>query len=373
MDAKHLLKIERGILPFSQWESLVPLEGAYVFCRERKILSFASQDCLGLSQHPELKKSAIRAILQHGIGTTSGSHKKATISFQRTLEEKIAELIGTESALLFPSSLQQNLSLLGAVANSESLILIDEACGPPLMRSAQASKAKTISYRHLDLKHLEELLQTFKNQEYFSKIIITESLFGSEGDLSDLELLSDLALEQDALLYVDESYAMGVKGHLGMGLATHKKNIPFVGGAFTKACGSFGSYLACSHKMKEHLLQDADALESLSLPIAAIGAIEITLDLLSQMEGERKQLEQRAHRLRKQLQDLKLSTGTSCSHLIPLKLKDENEARSIFCALFDAGILVDTLSSTSLGILLGAPHSLDNILTLVHALETGRF
>ncbi len=354
-------------------QHIVPLDGAHVLCEDKKMLNFSSNDYLNLSQHQELKKNAIRFLLQHGVGTTTSFVVNSHLHCHGLIEEKLALLLGKEAVHLFNSRYQANMTVLATLANPKSLIFIDRSCHNGLYQGAAFSKAKMKTFEHNDLVELEQLLEKTKEEEHFSKIIVTESIFSLEGDLSDLKALVDLAKKYQALLFVDDSHAIGVMGHEGMGLTAHVEGIDVVVGTFSKACGTPGAYLACNKTLKKYLINTCPGLRDTSLPPAILGAIDAALDLIPQMEGERKQLEQRAYFLRKKCKELGILTR-SASHLIPIIIGSEEDTREFLKSLTEANILATPLFSplvpenaSRIRISINAQHSPEHLTALIEA------
>ncbi len=357
-------------------QHIVPLDGAHVLCEEKKMLNFSSNDYLNLSQNPELKKNAIRFLLQHGVGTTTSFVVNSHLHCHGLIEQKLAELLGTEVAHLFNSRYQANMTVLATLANPQSLILIDRSCHNGLFQGAAFSQAKLKTFAHNDLVELEQLLESSKNEHYFSRLIITESLFSLEGDTADLKGMVELAKKFQSLLFVDDSHAIGVMGKEGMGLAAHVEGIDVILGTFSKACGTPGAYVGCNKTIKKYLINTCPGLRDTSLPPAILGAIDAALDLIPQMEGERKQLEQRAYFLRKRCKEIGLLTH-STTHLIPIIIGSEEDTRAFLKSLTAANILATPLFSplvpenaSRIRISINAHHSPEHLKALVLAFPT---
>ncbi|MBP9842085.1 MAG: aminotransferase class I/II-fold pyridoxal phosphate-dependent enzyme [Simkaniaceae bacterium] len=279
-------------------------------------IDFTSDDYLGLLSHSYVKKQTIKNVLKWGIGSTP-SHMLSEQSTVRTsLEKRLATLTGREAALLFSSPMNAFHTLMTAIVRKDTLVFIDRFSHPFL---SQSIKGKLLKYEHNDIKGLQALLE--KNKEAPSKIILTESVFAFEGDLFHLRPLVELANEFDALLIVDETHAIGPCGKGGMGITAHRKGIDCAIGSFGKG---FGSFLSCSHLIKDYLL-NFSLNPSEALPPAMLGAIEGILDLLPDMEAERKKLKQKGIDLRATLQSLGFQTSLSSTHIIPLMLGTDEE------------------------------------------------
>lgn len=304
-------------------------------------LNFASNDFLGLSQHPHIKKSTIKYVLQWGAGTLSSRLPLGHLECHRSVEERLADLLGKEEALLFPSANQVHQQVISTLISHRSMIFIDRFCHHGLIQAATLSTGQIFRYEHQNYRQLESLLE--KAPKDTQKWILTESLFGIDGEMADLKKISDIAKTYGALLYVDDSHAVGMYGKHGMGLASFRKGIDIVFGSFGKESGTFGAYLATSSLFKEYLLSfNPQLIETTTLPPAILGAISGALDLIPDMQAEREKVRALSSRLRKNLEENFFDIGGSTSHLIPLICRKE-ESQSLAENFLKEGILVTFL------------------------------
>ena len=335
---KQVIDEKRKELSPTPLTTAVPLDETHLFFENQKILNFCSPDYLGLSFHPTLQKNAIKFILQHGHSSTHSS-----INLQTHIEERLAETLGIEAAALLPSRFQAHTAILPTLATSQSLILMDRSAHFSLKQAATISHASIESFTHNDLNHLKMLLEETRNLSYFTKIIVTESVFSIEGDRAPIDELIELAQSYDALLYVDDTHALGALGKKGMGLTAHRKEIDMRIGAFDCGCGASLAFAGGSFLIIDYLQALCPALKENPLPLPALGVIEAILDLLPELEGERKVLQQRAYYLTTQLQNLGFETGSSTTHLIPLILDSNARVLDTYNTLLEHKILTKPL------------------------------
>lgn len=362
---------------YRQLRCVVPLDEAHILREGRRLIHFSSNDSLGLSRHPYIKKNTIKYVLKWGAGSTPSRLMTGHLLFHKQIEEQLAKLLGQEAALLFPSGYQANQAILSAIANPKSLIFIDRFCHPSLITGAQNSGGKLIRFEHNDLYDLELALDTHKNTPAQSRIIITESLFQHEGDKAPLKKMAHLADEYEALFYVDDALSVGLFGPNGMGYASHYPGIDFTMGTFSKACGSFGGYIGLSKTMKEYLLNFCPIFHSTSaLPPAILGAIEGALELIPDMEAERDELKQKSKWLRTRLQEIGWNIGEASAHIIPLIVHKEETAQTLFDTLCQEGILASLIktplvppNSARIRLSLSVNHTDDQLSKLLNTLQ----
>lgn len=372
---------------FRQLTESTILPDARVIRDGKTLINFASNDYLGLSQNPVLIERARETALRYGVGSTAsrlitGNHPLHTI-----IEEKLATGKGSEAALVMASGYQTNLTVLAALADSEVIgkpvtILADRLTHNSLLQggmlSMASSNTKLMRFKHNDYTHLENLLQQ-QSVRGAQSIIMTESVFGMDGDCADLGVLSSLAEKFGAALYVDEAHATGLYGADGFGFcADHKGRIDIAMGTFGKALGSFGAYIACSHTIRDYLVQRCGGLiYSTALPPMVLAAIDAAIDLLPTLSTQRAHVIEQSIRLRAALQLQGWNIGTSSTHIVPIILGHEEAATKLAETLLSRGILAPSIrpptvpSGTSrLRLSLSAAHKAGDIDYLIKILST---
>ncbi len=319
--------------------TVVPHSGVEVTVNGRPMLNFSSNDYLGLSGHPQLKQRAIEFMERYGAGSTASRLICGTYECFDQVEQKLADLKGTESALLLSSGFQANVSILPALTDRHSLILSDRLNHRSLVEGALLSRCQVVRFRHNDLDHLRQLLEENQEKNHSRTLIVTESVFSVDGDRSDIDALVELAEEFQALLIIDEAHATGVLGTRGMGL-TCGKNVDLTIGTSGKALGSFGSYITCSKAMRDYFINCcAGFIYTTALPPSVVGAIDAALDIIPAMEVERQELQRGAEFVRTSLQELGWNTGNSSTQIIPVIVREEKGTLELSKWLEEQGIL----------------------------------
>ena len=374
-----------------QLRNVAPRAAGRIELEGREVVDFASNDYLGLAHHPELIARATRWMQDWGVGARASRLISGNIAALTELEQKLARAKGTESALIFGSGFQVNSSVLAALLQrplhqtSTIRVFTDRLCHASFHFGFAASGLKQSRYRHNDLRHLEELLESGLGQGE-SALIATESVFSMEGDRLDIEQARALAQKHDALLYIDEAHATGLFGPRGMGLmatpcesGTHEESesCEVIIGTFGKAFGSYGAYVACSQEIRNYLINRcAGLIYSTGLPPAVLGAIDAALDLVPQMEEERAHLARLSQRLREGLQTLGLNTLQSDSQIIPILLPENSKVLAVANALLESGYLVGAIrpptvppGAARLRVSLSAIHTFDQVDHFLSAMQ----
>ena len=251
-----------------------PCGGARVRADGRELVNFSSNDYLGLASHPLVQARAIEFVERYGTGSTASRLICGSQPGFAEVEQTLAKLKQTERALVLNSGYQANVSLLPTLVDRRALILLDRLCHNSLVQGAVLGRCRMRRYRHGDLDHLRALLAESAGTNYSRRVIVTESVFSMDGDVSDIDALVELAGEFDALLVIDEAHATGVLGERGMGL-TCGKDVDVCIGTFGKALGSFGAYVACGEKLWEYLVNCCPGfIYTTALPPAVLGAVD---------------------------------------------------------------------------------------------------
>ena len=243
------------------YRSLPPLihEGRDVLLNGQRMLNLSSNDYLGLANDISLREEFLRTLTPETFLPTSSSSRLLTGNFSdyQKLEQQLATMFGTESALIFNSGYHANTGILPAICNTHTLILADKLVHASLIDGIKLSSAKCIRYRHNDISQLQRLIAENHNA-YEQIIIVTESIFSMDGDEADLPALIQLKKSySNILLYIDEAHAFGVRGKKGLGCAEEQEcinDIDFLVGTFWKAIYSAGAYIVCRQLIQEYLI-----------------------------------------------------------------------------------------------------------------------
>ncbi|MDR3326467.1 MAG: 8-amino-7-oxononanoate synthase [Rhodospirillaceae bacterium] len=292
----------------------------------RQVLDFSSNDYLGLAQHPELISRSLDFTRKWGSGSGASRLICGNILPFIIIEEKLAHAKKAEAALVFASGFAANSSILKVlldinVLGAKPLVYCDKLNHASLHQGCLCAGVSQIRFRHNDLDHLESLL--IKDQkEKCPRFIITETIFSMDGDRVDLTGLQILAKRFGAFLYLDEAHATGVFGENGFGLANgFAGHNCLVMGTFSKALGSFGSYVVCTKVLRNYLINRCWGLiYSTALPPSVLGAIDAAIDLIPSMDSKRARLMMSAKKFRVSMINAGFDIGTSSTQIVPIIL-----------------------------------------------------
>ena len=269
------------------------------------------------------------------------------------LEHLIAKGKKTQTALVFATGYQANVAVLSAlldkrVLGKTPLVFADKLNHASLHAGCRLAQAKQIRFRHADYDHLAWLLEKHKASSH-PRFIISESVFGMDGDMADVKALVTLSQRHNAFLYMDEAHASGLFGNQGYGLTSDwAEQIDLSMGTFSKALGSQGAYVACSHALKRYLVNRCGGLIYSTAPSPTqIAVMQAAWECVPQLDEQRKQLLDHAAHFRSQLKTLGLDTGLSNTHIIPVILGDAQKTLQAHRVLQQAGIQVSAIRPPS--------------------------
>ena len=306
-------------------------EGREVIAGGQRMLNLSSNDYLGLAADRTLREEFLQELTADSFLPTSSSSRLLTGNFTvyTELEQTLAQLFGTEAALVFNSGYHANTGILPAVSDTQTLILADKLVHASLIDGIRLSSAKCIRYRHNEYSQLERLVETY-HKEYEQVIIVTESIFSMDGDEADLPRLVKLKRKYpNVLLYLDEAHAVGVRGTGGLGCAEAYgciSDIDFLVGTFGKALASSGAYIVCRQVIRDYLINKMRPfIFTTALPPVTLQWTSFVLRHLAEYQEKREHLAAISSNLRTGLQE-KGYFSASASQIVPMIAGESSSA-----------------------------------------------
>ena len=323
---------------------LIEPQGKWIIRDGRRMLNLSSNDYLGLSRDTRLRKEFLTRAMEEYLPLSSASSRLLTGNFPAytELEELLASSYGKESALVFNSGYHANMGILPALADKDTLILADKLVHASLIDGIRLSGAAYKRFRHQDYEQAEHILQNSAHT-YKRIILVTESIFSMDGDIADLQRLVRIKRQYpNALLYVDEAHAIGVRGKRGLGIAEESgtlRDIDLLVGTFGKALASMGAFVVCSRLLHDVLVNRMRPLIfSTALPPLQVAWTSHIFRLLPRMEDRRTRLKKLSALVAQALQGQ--GGEVSSSHIIPyivhdseacLRLADSLQRKGFYC------------------------------------------
>jgi 5-aminolevulinate synthase len=277
------------------------------------------------------------AIEEVGAGAGGTRNISGTTHYHVELERELADLHGKESALLFTSGFDSNATTLATLAKllPGCVILSDELNHASMIEGIRHGGCEKHIFRHNDLAHLEELLQSINLAA--PKIIAFESVYSMDGDFGPTAAVCDLAEKYGAFTYLDEVHAVGMYGPRGAGVAARDgamSRIDIVEGTLAKAYGVMGGYISGKADVVDCVRSFAPGfIFTTSLAPALVAGALASVRHLKQSDAERRALHENAARLKSMLRNAGLPVVNSPSHIVPVQVNDPVLCKSVADAL----------------------------------------
>jgi len=325
-------------------KAITGLPDAVVELSGKPVVNFASNDYLGLAGDERLICAAVNTTQTYGTGSTGSRLLSGHKELHQELENAIASLKQTESALVFSSGYLANLGTVSALVGQRDLILGDLYNHSSLKKGAILSGATAIDYLHNDVGDLRSQLIQHRSL-YRRCLITTDTVFSMDGDLCPLPELIAIAEEFDCMLLVDEAHATGVMGKTGAGCVEHfhctGKELIQVG-TLSKALGSLGGYVAGSQVLIDYLRNRAATwIYTTGLSPADTAAAIRAIAIIKEDSSRKEQLWQNINYLKQQLSGLNLLRSES--PILCINLNTPESALNQAQQLLEAGIFVPAI------------------------------
>jgi 8-amino-7-oxononanoate synthase len=311
-------------------------DGIWVERDGRRLLSFACNDYLNLTQHPAIKQAAIAAIERYGAGSGASRLVTGNHPLYAELEARLAKIKQTEAAVVFGSGYLANAGITPVLIGGDGLVLLDELAHACIFAGARLSRGTVTLFRHNDVAHARELLAQ-NRARYDRALIVTDGVFSMDGDLAPQAELLDVANEYDAWLMSDDAHGIGVVGG-GRGSSfmgnTHVP-VPLQMGTLSKAIGAYGGYLCASAPVIDLMRNRARTLVySTGLPPSAVAAAIAALDLIEREPAYAALPVQKARAFTQ-----RAGLPEAQSPIVPVVIGDEEEALAASRLLANEGYL----------------------------------
>lgn len=301
-----------------------------------------SNNYLGLTNDPRVLAAASAALSKYGSACTGSRFLNGNTDLHDRLETELAQLVGKEAALVFPTGYQANLGVVSALAGPGDVLLIDKLNHASMVDGATLSGAEVVRFRHGDLRHLEARLNRAAGRP---KMVIVDGVFSMEGDVADLPKIADLCDAHAARLIVDDAHGIGVFGETGAGVCEHQgetHRVDLIIGTFSKSFASIGGFVAADEAVISYLRHNARSLIfSASIPASACATVLTAIEIMREEPERRSRLWQNARRMQRELSRLGFDTFGSESPIVPVIVGGTLRTFEFWKRLLDAGVFTN--------------------------------
>ncbi|MFQ5456513.1 MAG: 8-amino-7-oxononanoate synthase, partial [Nitrospirota bacterium] len=307
----------------------------------KEMILLSSNDYLGLSDHPELIKAAIKAAKEYGIGTGASRLLSGNLSLHNELENRIAQFKETEASLVFSTGYMANIGIISTIMKEKDLIIGDRLNHASIVDGCKLSRAKFYIYKHKDIDDLQRIVST-KRGQYDQLFIITDSVFSMDGDIAPLPQLLDIAKDNSGMIMIDDAHATGVLGKNGKGISEHfnlKDEAIIQMGTFGKALGTFGAYITGDKEFISYLINSCKPfIYTTSLPPHIIAATITAIDIVEKDTELKEKLWKNREYFCQGVRSLGYDTFESETPIVPIMIGDSDKALKVARGLFENGI-----------------------------------
>ena len=320
-------------------------QDTHVEIEGKTLLSFCSNNYLGLANHPFVVKAVKDTVEKYGWGAGASRLVSGNMTLHETLEKKISTFKKKEAAIVFPTGYMANLGAISTLVSSGDVVICDKLNHASIIDGCRLSGADFRVYAHCNIEKLENILR--KSSKYKRKLIVTDSVFSMDGDLAPLPDIVRIAAKHNAMVMVDEAHGTGVFGKNGMGVVEHfnlNNDVDIVMGTLSKAIGSLGGYVTGNIDLISYLRNKARSfMYTTALPPAVCAASIAGIKLIQEDSSIRDSLWQNVHFVKDKLRSLNINTISSESQIIPILIGDAQKAVAISKALYERNILIPAI------------------------------
>jgi glycine C-acetyltransferase len=312
----------------------------------RDVINLASNNYLGLANHPRLNEAAAKAALELGAGTGAVHTIAGTMSSHHELERRFAEFKHAEDALMFQSGFTSNAGTVAAILDKDDVIVSDQLNHASIIDGARLSRAEIRVFPHKDVAAADVLL-TESARPGRRQLLITDGVFSMDGDIAPLPDLVDVAEKHGAIMMVDDAHASGVLGNGGAGTVDHfglHGRVDIQVGTLSKAIGVLGGFIAGPGELITWLKnRGRPYLFSTSAPPAVVAACIAALDVIHDEPERLERLWSNTRTFKGRLHELGFDTGESETPITPVITGDEETTQELSRRLFDEGVFTPAI------------------------------
>lgn len=352
-------------------------QDAHVDVAGQHLLSFCSNDYLGLANHPDIIAALQQGADEAGVGSGASHLITGHHRYHEQLEQALAQFVNLPAALLFSTGYMANIGIITALLGRNDAIFADKLNHASLNDAAVLSRATLHRYPHNDMLALEGML---KASSASRKLVVADAVFSMDGDLAPVSEMLALCEQYDAWLLLDDAHGFGVLGEQGRGILSHSKvassRIIYMA-TLGKAAGVFGAFVAADPVVIDYLMQNARTyIYTTATPPALSASLLAALKIIEQEDARRVHLQELIGFLQTNLRLQRWHLSPSSTAIQPLMVGSNEDALRLSEYLLTQGILVPAIrpptvpkGSARLRISLSAAHAVDDVQRLISALH----
>ncbi len=336
--------MELGMYPYFQ--ALDKSEGAVASFRGKRVIMLGSNNYLGMTTHPRVKQAALNAIEKYGTSCTGSRYLNGNLAMHDELDRRLAEFVGKEAAVVFPTGYQTNIGTISALVGKKDYIILDKDAHACIVDGAFMSFGELKRFVHNDVGSLERVLKSLP--EDAGKLVAIDGIYSMGGEIAPLPEVVELCKRYGARLLVDDAHSIGVLAE-GGGTAMHfglTDEVDLITGTFSKSFASVGGFVAGDADVIHYIQHHARALMfSASMPPSNAATVLAVLDVLKDEPHHIKTLWENTEFMRAGLKAQGWNIGHSNTPIIPVIIGEDYRTGLAYHALLEAGVYVNPVVS----------------------------
>jgi len=336
--------MELGLYPYFQ--ALDKSEGAVAYIKGRRVIMLGSNNYLGMTIHPRVVEAAKAAIDKYGTSCTGSRYLNGTLDLHLELDRRLAQFVGKEAAIVFPTGYQTNVGTITAIAQKGDYLILDKEAHACVVDGAFMSFAELKRFIHNDLNSLDKVLKALPKEA--GKLVVIDGIYSMSGEIAPLPEIVEVVKHNGARLMVDDAHSVGVLGG-GRGTAAHfglTDQVDLITGTFSKSFASIGGFVAGDADVLHYIQHHARSLMfSASIPAPNAASVLATLDIIEQEPEVLDRLWENTRFMQEGLRRLGFNIGKSNTPIIPIILGDDYRTGIAWKTLLEAGVYTNPVVS----------------------------
>lgn len=331
-----------GLYPY--FLPLEDTEGTEVVIDGRRILMIGSNNYLGLTTDPRVRKAAMEAVARYGTSCTGSRFLNGTLALHKEAEARLANYVGKEAALVFSTGYQVNLGVISCLVGRGEVVIADKDDHASIVDGCMLALGELRRFSHNDLGHLDRVLSNLEPE--VGRMVVVDGVYSMGGDLAPLPELVEICQRHKARLMVDDAHSIGVMGG-GRGTAAHfgvTDQVDLIMGTFSKSFASLGGFIAGDESVIHYIQHNARSLIfSASMPASNVAAVLAALDIMENEPELVDRLWEITERMRAGLKQLGFRMGPSCTPIIPIIIGEMEQTFIAWKMCFEAGLYTNAV------------------------------
>jgi 8-amino-7-oxononanoate synthase len=333
---------------YSYFRTISSAQDPVVRMDGHEVVMLGSNNYLGLTNHPEVKRAAQEAIEKYGTGCAGSRFLNGTLDIHVRLEEKLAAFMKKPAALTFSTGFQVNLGVISCLVERGDVVFLDKLDHACIIDGARLGFGAVVKFNHNDMEDLERRLAARDPKK--GALIVVDGVFSMEGDIVDLPAIVALAQKHSCRVMVDDAHGIGVLGANGRGTAEHfglEGKVDLIMGTFSKSLASVGGFIAGDERVVTNWIKHRarSMIFSAAAPPASVASVLKAIEIIEREPERRARLWENTRFMAEGLCALGFDTGDSQSPVIPVVVGEDRIAFVMAQRLQQEGVFVNPIVS----------------------------